>query len=255
MAFTPCNRRVCDGCALHRSRCSRCIAAAELRPFVVSVTPFHPHLHTLLPCIAPKQVQALASHGHQVVVIAGKPADHAPISSSSSSSSSSHTTPQPHPNAAAPPPALLEVPLPTWARLDRGCAWQAFAAGCGAPEIVSAVAAFRPEAVLGVDWHSLPAYRTLLTALSARAPAGLASAAPPYIYNSYRVYLRTAEEGDEAAFMREAEGAAAAAAALTTCLSRSDAAAIARDLGPAAGGAGLHIEVGGCCGRACLCLC
>lgn len=50
-------------------------------------------------------------------------------------------------------------------------------AGAGAPEVAAAAAAFRPAAVLGVDWHSVGAYEQLRGALPG---------APPFIYLNYR---------------------------------------------------------------------
>lgn len=75
----------------------------------------------------------------------------------------------------------LQVELPVWGRLDAGCGWRAFAAGAGAPAVVQAVADFAPEAVMGVDWHSLAAYEALEGALGA---AGQRLA--PYVFMNYR---------------------------------------------------------------------
>ena len=73
-----------------------------------------------------------------------------------------------------------QVELPTWGTLDRSCAWQAFADGSCQPEIVQRVLRFGPEAVLGVDWSSLPAFKALQGALG---PQGMQLT---YIYLNYR---------------------------------------------------------------------
>lgn len=46
---------------------------------------------------------------------------------------------------------------------------------------MQAVEAFNPEVVLGVDWHSLGPYQTLLQELAARG-----SHLAPYVYMNYR---------------------------------------------------------------------
>ena len=122
-----------------------------------------------------------------------------------------------------------------WGRLDTGCSWREYAAGAAHPAAAAAALAFRPDAVLGVDWHSLRPFQAL---------GGVFSAAgeplPPYIYMNYRVYLRTAAEGEERAFIGGAEGAALAASAAAVVLSRSDAQFMRENLGAggAAGGDG-----------------
>ncbi|KAI8474837.1 MAG: hypothetical protein J3K34DRAFT_517917 [Monoraphidium minutum] len=166
------------------------------------------------------QVEALAAQGHEVFVIAGRPAaDGAAAGAAESSGGGGCGTHVAAAGGGGLPYRLHEVPLPVWGRLDRRCGWEALAAGAGAGDVAEAVAAFGPEAALGVDWHSLFAYRSLCAALEARG-----AKSPP-------VYLRTAE-GEDAEFMAEAEGGAVAAAVLVTCLSRSDAAVIAARLMP-----------------------
>jgi hypothetical protein len=46
----------------------------------------------------------------------------------------------------------LCVPVPTWRRLDAGCAWAEFAVG--AEKWVDTISAFDPEVMVGVDWSS-----------------------------------------------------------------------------------------------------
>ncbi|GBF97548.1 hypothetical protein Rsub_10149 [Raphidocelis subcapitata] len=175
-----------------------------------------------------QQVAALAAAGHKVMVIAGRPA--APGDPPASAAPAAEPAP---PAAAAPAAALLEVTLPTWGTLDAGCAWEAFASGSAAA--AAAVAAFAPAAVLGVDWHSGAAY----AALRARLPAGTRL---PYVYSNYRVFTRTAS-GADADLLLAAEAAAVRAAALVTCLSRSDAAFLGERLLPAAGRGDVPVEV------------
>ena len=81
----------------------------------------------------------------------------------------------------------LQVSCPHWGRLDFSCGWQAFAAGAGAAAVSAALVAFRPDAVLGVDWHA---------ALALQAAAGQAAVkgarrlnATPFVYLNYRCVL------------------------------------------------------------------
>ncbi len=67
-----------------------------------------------------------------------------------------------------------------WGRLDEQCGWREFAAGAAAEPVATAVVAFEPQSVLGVDWHALGAWRGL------RQRLGGAAAALPYIYLNYR---------------------------------------------------------------------
>ncbi len=85
------------------------------------------------------------------------------------------------------------------------------------------------RAVLGVDWTSWRPYQALAAALAAAASEG-----PPYVFMNYRVYLRTAEEGDRS-FLHDMEAGAAAAAALVTVLSRADAEYVSQHLSRAGG--------------------
>lgn len=73
-----------------------------------------------------------------------------------------------------------------WGRLDELCSWREFAEGVAASgRIASAVAAFSPEAVLGVDWHALGGWQRLQQADSLSAML----ASVPYIYLNYRSAL------------------------------------------------------------------
>eukprot|EP00887_Chlorella_sp_A99_P008095 scaffold12.g8095.t1 len=146
------------------------------------------------------QVRALAELGHQLCVVSGAP---------------EQPQHEAHREGAA---QLIEIPLPLWGRLDAGCAWREFAAGAGAPGVVALVAEFAPDAVLGVDWHSLPAYEALAGGLGA---AGVAP--PPFCFMNYRIYLRTAEDHHRDTIF-QLEQRALEVAALATVLSRSDAA-------------------------------
>ena len=72
----------------------------------------------------PLQVRALARLGHEVLVIAGTPAAHSKARDASGAR------------------CLLEVELPRWGLLNRGCAWQEFARGmAGFAEQVAAFGA------------------------------------------------------------------------------------------------------------------
>ena len=59
----------------------------------------------------------------------------------------------------------MEVPV--WDRLDRASGWSELATQAASDSVVQHVAAFEAEAVLGVDWSSLPAYKALAAALHA----------------------------------------------------------------------------------------
>jgi hypothetical protein len=55
----------------------------------------------------------------------------------------------------------VQIALPTWGCLDEKSSWREFAEGADDDAIAAAVAAFQPEAALGVDWHSLGAWQRL----------------------------------------------------------------------------------------------
>jgi hypothetical protein len=155
------------------------------------------------------------------------------------------------------------VELPIWGQLDAGCAWREFAAGAAAPAVAHAVARFAPQAVLGVDWHSLAAYDALAAALAGTAAGALAAsdaaaataAAPalaPFIFMNYRVHLRTAA-GEDAALLARLERAALERSACTTVLSRSDAQYLSEAFPDVAPYKALHVSHLHLAGRACLC--
>ena len=73
-----------------------------------------------------------------------------------------------------------QVELPTWGTLDRSCSWEAFAEACCQSEVAQQVLKFNPEAVLGVDWSSLPAFERLAASLATHGTR------LPYIYMNYR---------------------------------------------------------------------
>ena len=158
-----------------------------------------------LPCGLPAclQARALTQLGHEVLVVAGAPPGFTPPDDSGAAALARRivhvsraggnsrqpgglqaAVPHPTPNAHCTPPSPLcpQVPLPVWGRLDAGCAWREFAAGAAQPRACSAVAAFCPEVVLGVDWHSVAAYE----ALSAALAGGGAPPLPPFVYLNYR---------------------------------------------------------------------
>ena len=118
------------------------------------------------------QVRSLAALGHELLVISGTP-------QAAQEEEATHVGAW----------QLIEVPLPVWGRLDAECSWQEFAEGAGSEPCVAAVAAFEPEAALGVDWHSVAAFERLAAGLRAGG-----AAVPPFIFMNYRIYLRTAED-------------------------------------------------------------
>lgn len=148
---------------------------------------------------ARSQVRSLCKQGSKVLVFSGKPVGYTA------------------PDQAEGAQQLIQVEVPVWDRLDRASGWSALATQAASDSIVQHVAAFQAEAVLGVDWSSLPAYKALAAALHAKG-----FPVPPYIYMNYRVYLRTCAPADQE-FMQRMESAAAATATLTVALSRNDA--------------------------------
>ncbi|BDA42205.1 hypothetical protein COCOBI_03-0920 [Coccomyxa sp. Obi] len=167
---------------------------------------------------ARSQVRALAALGNELLVISGKPAGYQGTSENEGAAE------------------LFEVELPVWGSLDRSSAWEAFAEGAGSEAVVSAVARFQANAVLGVDWTSLQAYKYLSTGLQHSA-----ALIPPYVFMNYRVYHRTAS-ADDRTFIAARESQAVESSVLTTVLSRSDAQYIQNQLlGPSTTAAHLPV--------------
>ncbi|KAL4436763.1 hypothetical protein ABPG75_003902 [Micractinium tetrahymenae] len=176
------------------------------------------------------QARALTQLGHEVLVIAGAPPGHTQKAAEAAGEGAGLVEQQ-----AALAWRILHVELPVWGRLDAGCAWREFAAGGSAPEVAAAAAAFRPAAVLGVDWHSVGVYEQLQEALPGP---------PPFIYLNYRVFHRTATP-EELAMIEAQEARALHLSRCSMVLSRSDAAYLRRHFPEATakgGGAGpLHV--------------
>ena len=103
---------------------------------------------------------------NEVLVIAGRPAETKLASTTSAAAAVALTSDQ-----------LLQVPLPSWGRLDEECGWREFATS--AHDFANRVAVFGPAAVLGVDWHALGVWRGLHERL------GTAFVAAPFIYLNY----------------------------------------------------------------------
>ena len=77
-----------------------------------------------------------------------------------------------------------QIELPVWDRLDRSCGWAELAQHAGSSAVLQQVAAFRPDAILGVDWSSLPTYQALAAAFTTHTLP-----VPPYVYMNYRWVL------------------------------------------------------------------
>ena len=75
----------------------------------------------------------------------------------------------------------MQIALPAWGCLDDKSSWREFADGAGNCAVAAAVAAFQPEAVLGVDWHSLGAWQRLQ-----QHHLGSDLASVPFVYLNYR---------------------------------------------------------------------
>ena len=141
----------------------------------------------------------------------------------------------------AAPHGVLDIPLPTWGRLDRGCAWEAFGAGCAAAPAAARMAAFAPHVACCVDYHAGLAWRALARQLP-QPP-------PPMVYLNFRLFCTSTAlhappgPGDaggvsDAAFYRAAERASMASAVRTVALCRQDALqllALAAGLDPVSG--------------------
>ena len=106
---------------------------------------------------AQSQARALAKAGHDVHVVSGVP----------SKSVERKQSRQTHYPGDPPNLAVTEILLSEdekWGRLDAECGWREFAerAGPGLEEdLVRGIADFNPDVILGVDWSSLPAARSL----------------------------------------------------------------------------------------------
>lgn len=162
----------------------------------------------------PLQARALTQLGHDVLVVAGAPPGYSEPSAGTAVEGvaalarqtfhvRAHSLPACTPPACLPlpllaspaplidihlhTPILAQVPLPSWGLLDASCAWREFATGAAQPHVAEAVAAARPHAVLGVDWHSVGAYDSLVAAAAASGrDVGCTSWPPPFVYLNYR---------------------------------------------------------------------
>jgi hypothetical protein len=184
---------------------------------------------------AQSQARALAKAGHEVHVVSGVP-------SNSLERKQSRRTHYP-----GDPPNLVvtEILLSEdhkWGRLDAECGWREFAerAGPGLEEdLVRGIADFDPDVILGVDWSSLPAARSLSRRVrSLKRREGTADEDPvcddapthliaPFVYSNFRVFTRSAPEAHA---KLEADAVAAARGVLVLC--REDADFVAERLSP-----------------------
>jgi glycosyltransferase involved in cell wall biosynthesis len=121
------------------------------------------------------------------------------------------------------PPDVIAIPVPnsSWGRLDVTCPWEAFVKGCRQESIVSAAKEWRPDVLVGVDWHSVEVCRQLSAAITSDCTRYRNL---PFIYSNYRVYLRSATNAQDREFYARMEGQACAMAVNITVLSSSDAA-------------------------------
>jgi glycosyltransferase involved in cell wall biosynthesis len=184
---------------------------------------------------AQSQARALAKAGHEVHVVSGVP-------SNSLERKQSRRTHYP-----GDPPNLVvtEILLSEdhkWGRLDAECGWREFAerAGPGLEEdLVRGIADFDPDVILGVDWSSLPAARSLSRRVrSLKRREGTADEdtlcdnasahlIAPFVYSNFRVFTRSAPEAHA---KLEADAVAAARGVLVLC--REDADFVAERLSP-----------------------
>lgn len=155
---------------------------------------------------AMSQVRALGRLGHDVMVICGCPRD-------------AHVGSSLEANEFWVEPVSL--PSASWGRLDVGCGWREFAAGCGNGELLSRVQGFLDGAdvVLGIDWHSYVAYQRLALAMAA---VNSDKQIPPYACSNYRMFSRSVQSEKDAIIVRELEKNSLEMGICCTVLSRSD---------------------------------
>ena len=181
---------------------------------------------------AQSQARALAKAGHKVQVVSGVP------KSTERKQSRRTQYPDDPPNLV-----VIEIVLSEdekWGRLDVECGWREFAerAGPGLEEdLVRGIADFSPDVILGVDWSSLPAARSLSRRVRSLKREDTADAEldvnecpliAPFVYSNFRVFTRG--NAPEAHATLEADAVAAARGVLA--LSCEDADFIAERLSP-----------------------
>ena len=181
---------------------------------------------------AQSQARALANAGHDVHVVSGVP------STETKQSRQTHYPGDP-PNLAVTEIVLSEHEK--WGRLDVECGWREFAERAGPgleQDLVRGIADFNPDVILGVDWSSLPAARSLSRRVRSLAREDVADDEPegnerrsliaPFVYSNFRVFTRG--NASEAHAALEADAVAAAHGVLA--LSRDDADFVAERLSP-----------------------
>ena len=171
------------------------------------------------------QANSLAAIGHKVLVVCA-----APGSSSSSSSGGSNGNPT---------EILLPVPDDSWGSLAKDGGWVHYVKAASSAATVAAVRAWKPDAILPVDWHGFAAASPIIDSYTPGVKQ------PPVVWLNYRVFSRSATAAsssdaagetasaaasDSAAFYRQMEGAAAKQASRTVALARADEAML-KDLG------------------------
>jgi hypothetical protein len=182
---------------------------------------------------AQSQVRALAAAGHTLHVLSGRPDD---TSSCGEEGAAAVDVDANSGDGDGGRVRVTALPLPrgSWGRLDARSGWREFAkAARSNPELTAAVAAFKPDVVLGVDWSSLPAWQALQNTILQTPPPSnklqppLPPLLPPFVYSNFRVFTRT----DAAHAALESSAVSAAAAVITLC--PADAEYVTERLSPA----------------------
>jgi len=182
---------------------------------------------------AQSQARALAKSGHRVYVVCGSPAGRTHEGGAEGDQKNLIVT-------------AVSVPRDTWGRLDAGCGWREFAVGAGEDvALVRAIAAFKPDVVLGVDWSSLPCAKSLsesVERLQLRGedtgtgspviaspeddqsevtpePEKNAHLIAPFVYSNLRVFTRSDSETHR---LLEQNAVAAAHGVLALCVDDAD---------------------------------
>lgn len=126
---------------------------------------------------------------------------------------------------------VVQVPLPSWGRLDRQSDWRAWAEGAAALA-ASDVVDFRPDAVLAIDWTAVAAAEALL-------PAAALRPRPPLAFACFRVFAYSeGVSAEDSAFYLQREVGAMRSAALTIAISSVDKRLLARAAAEAGGSEG-----------------
>lgn len=177
-------------------------------------------------------VRSLQSAGVNVLIVSGKPND-VPLEASLDPGVR---------DLVVSPNGVVDISIPRWGQLERGCGWREFVRAChDEPRVALAVDAFGPQAVICVDFHTPRAWKAVEARLLGLGKQGdPADKTIPMIWMNFRVFAEStalhsrstsersgAEDEDsllgDAEWYAKEEAAAIGASALTIALCRADA--------------------------------